>query len=51
MTLCVPNSLFIPFSLAVTATSERAQALIVAVAITLALVLLAVVAGFLLSGR
>uniref|UniRef100_A0A3B4V842 receptor protein-tyrosine kinase n=1 Tax=Seriola dumerili TaxID=41447 RepID=A0A3B4V842_SERDU len=31
-----------------TATSERAQALIVAVAITLALVLLAVVAGFLL---
>uniref|UniRef100_A0A4W6G993 receptor protein-tyrosine kinase n=1 Tax=Lates calcarifer TaxID=8187 RepID=A0A4W6G993_LATCA len=34
-----------------TATSERAQALIVAVAITLALVLLAVVAGFLLSGR
>lgn len=35
----------------VTATSERAQASIVAVAITLALVLLAVVAGFLLSGR
>ncbi|XP_029372459.1 ephrin type-A receptor 5 isoform X5 [Echeneis naucrates] len=34
-----------------TATSERTQALIVAVAITLALVLLAVVAGFLLSGR
>uniref|UniRef100_A0A671W955 receptor protein-tyrosine kinase n=1 Tax=Sparus aurata TaxID=8175 RepID=A0A671W955_SPAAU len=34
-----------------TATSERAQAWIVAVAITLALVLLAVVAGFLLSGR
>ncbi|XP_040053803.2 ephrin type-A receptor 5 [Gasterosteus aculeatus] len=34
-----------------TATSERAQASIVAVAITLALVLLAVVAGFLLSGR
>ncbi|KAF3848878.1 hypothetical protein F7725_015375 [Dissostichus mawsoni] len=33
-----------------TATSERAQASIVAVAITLALVLLAVVAGFLLSG-
>uniref|UniRef100_A0A3Q3B6Y5 receptor protein-tyrosine kinase n=1 Tax=Kryptolebias marmoratus TaxID=37003 RepID=A0A3Q3B6Y5_KRYMA len=34
-----------------TATSERAQASIIAVAITLALVLLAVVAGFLLSGR
>ncbi|XP_078144549.1 ephrin type-A receptor 5 isoform X4 [Centroberyx gerrardi] len=34
-----------------TATSERAQASIVAVAVTLALVLLAVVAGFLLSGR
>uniref|UniRef100_A0A672Y626 receptor protein-tyrosine kinase n=1 Tax=Sphaeramia orbicularis TaxID=375764 RepID=A0A672Y626_9TELE len=33
------------------ATSERAQASIVAVAVTLALVLLAVVAGFLLSGR
>uniref|UniRef100_A0A8C4FCV6 receptor protein-tyrosine kinase n=1 Tax=Dicentrarchus labrax TaxID=13489 RepID=A0A8C4FCV6_DICLA len=32
-------------------TSERAQASIVVVAITLALVLLAVVAGFLLSGR
>ncbi|KAM9820059.1 ephrin type-A receptor 5 [Neosynchiropus ocellatus] len=34
-----------------TATSERAQASIVAVAITLALVVLAVVAAFLLSGR
>ncbi|KAM9426166.1 ephrin type-A receptor 5 [Pholidichthys leucotaenia] len=34
-----------------TATSERAQASIVAVAITLALVLLAAVTGFLLSGR
>ncbi|XP_029693746.1 ephrin type-A receptor 5 [Takifugu rubripes] len=33
------------------ATSERAQASIVAVAVTLALVLLALVAGFLLSGR
>ena len=40
-----------PLSRAVTATSERAQVSIVAVAITLALVLLAVVAGFLLSGR
>lgn len=46
--LCVPNP---TFSSAVTATSERAQASIVVVAITLALVLLAVVAGFLLSGR
>lgn len=39
------------FLLAVTATSERAQASIVAVSITLGLVLLAVVVGFLLSGR
>lgn len=54
MQLCVLCSLcLIPrfLCLAVTATSERAQASIIAVAITLALVLLAVVAGFLLSGR
>uniref|UniRef100_A0A3Q4BZ67 receptor protein-tyrosine kinase n=1 Tax=Mola mola TaxID=94237 RepID=A0A3Q4BZ67_MOLML len=50
-TSCGSASLIPPvFSSAVTATSERAQVSIVAVAITLALVLLAVVAGFLLNG-
>lgn len=52
---CPPPSACLtpPFSppLTVTASSERAQASIVAAAVTLALVLLALVAGFLLSGR
>ena len=45
--VCDPLSL----PLAATASSERAQASIVAAAVTLALVLLALVAGVLLSGR
>lgn len=49
LSICLTPQFCLP--LTVTATSERAQASIVAAALTLALVLLALVAGFLLSGR